>query len=252
MKKIIFENDNNVEIIIPDDPLSDGFCLRTNHEVLFRKISNYLISNSYIKQNIIDLGCWIGDNSIPWAKNIQGKVYAIDPSPRNTLFVKKLKDYNNLTNLIIIQKAITDRKKILSTNESLDHCSFQEGMRGQNILEATSLDELYDQKIINDISYIHLDVEGLESNVIHGSVNLINIFKPVIAFEQHLYTDNYKELSKFLNSKNYFIYLVNEILPGCRPDCRNFFAFPSDKYYENIIEELNNYLKINNLFTKIF
>ena len=38
-------------------------------------------------KNIIDLGAWIGDNSIPWAKNIDGIVYAIDPSKENCKYI---------------------------------------------------------------------------------------------------------------------------------------------------------------------
>jgi hypothetical protein len=53
------------------------FKKRDNHEVMFRRINTYLIKNKIIKNNIIDLGAWIGDNSIPWAKNIDGTVYAI-------------------------------------------------------------------------------------------------------------------------------------------------------------------------------
>jgi hypothetical protein len=88
-----------------------------------------------------------------------------------------------------------------------------------------TLDYLYSQGQIENIAYIHLDVEGFESNVIKGSENIIKLFNPIIMYEQHLEIDNYKELSLHLYNQGYNIYLINEILPYCRHDCRNFVAF---------------------------
>ena len=62
----IFTNDNNVSISLIDDPYSEEFPRRDNHEVLFRRINTLLIKNGIIKNNIVDSGAWIGDNSIPW------------------------------------------------------------------------------------------------------------------------------------------------------------------------------------------
>jgi len=91
------------------------------------------------------------------------------------------------------------------------------------------LDYLLSQGEIDNIAYIHLDVEGFEFNVIKGSEQIIELFKPIISYEQHLETCDYKGLSLHLYNKGYNIYLINEILPGCREDCRNLLAFPNDK-----------------------
>ena len=55
----------------------------------FLNVSGYL-KRKIIKGNIIDLGAWIGDNAIPWAKNINHIVYAIDPSSQNIEFITKM------------------------------------------------------------------------------------------------------------------------------------------------------------------
>ena len=68
MKTCIFTNDDNVEITLLNHPFSEKFSNRNKHEILFRQINTYLIKNNIILNNIIDLGAWIGDNSIPWAK----------------------------------------------------------------------------------------------------------------------------------------------------------------------------------------
>jgi len=89
MKSCIFTNDNNVEILLPDHIFSDIFPKRDYSEVYFRRIHTYMINNNIIDttKNIIDLGAYIGDNTVPWAKNIKGIVYAIDPSSINCSFI---------------------------------------------------------------------------------------------------------------------------------------------------------------------
>lgn len=236
----IFTNDNNVEVkLLENHVFSNIFNKRNNHEVLFRRIHSYLINQNIIKKNIIDLGSWIGDNSIPWAKQIKGNVYAIDPSPDNISFICEMCQLNNITNVTTIQKAISDKNETLYTNDSLHHCSFN-NVNGSTIVEAYSLDYLNSIKMIDDIGYIHLDVEGLEEKVINGASSIIDKFRPIITFEQHLTVDNYKSLSDHLANKSYIVYLINEILPGCNHDCRNLLAFPEELNIN--IEDIHTHL----------
>ena len=224
---VVFTNDNNVNVKLIDHAFSTRFYHRDKHEVMFRRISTYLIQNNYINGNIIDLGAWIGDNSIPWAMNVSHTIYAIDPSPNNIKYIQDTAKVNNISNIKTIQKAIGDKNEIISTNHNINHCSFSK-KKGRTSVEAVTLDYLYSQKQIDNIAYIHLDVEGFEFNVIKGSKKIIELYKPIITFEQHLNSDNYKELSLYLYNNGYNIYLINEILPGCYSDCRNLIAFPKN------------------------
>lgn len=142
-----FKNDGNVKIILPECNISKVFAARDNHEVLFRQICHYMIKSSLIDKNIIDLGAWIGDNAIPWAKNITGLVYAIDPSPENCKYIRDVAGLNNLKNVTVIEKAISNKSEILSTKGDISHCSFvytdcDDGGGKKEIL-ATSLDILF-------------------------------------------------------------------------------------------------------------
>lgn len=237
-KTCIFTNDNNINIRLIDHSATSTFITRPNNESIFRKITTYLINNKFIHGNIIDSGAWIGDNSIPWAMNCSPNIiYAIDPSPNNINFIKEMIKANNIQNLKTIEKALNNKNEILGTNDNIDHCSFKNG--GRTKIESISLDYLYQEKEIDNISYIHLDVEGLEFNVIKGSEKIIEKFKPIIAFEQHTEIDNYIELSQYLNKYEYDIYLIDEI-SGCRTDCRNFLAFPKNIKID--IEKINNHI----------
>ena len=73
------------------------------------------------------------------------------------------------------------------------------GLNGQNKINAVSLDYLYQTKIIENIGYIHLDVEGMEYKIIEGSSKLINEYRPLISFEQHLELDDYNVILSYLH-----------------------------------------------------
>jgi len=253
MEKVTFTNDDNVVISLIDHPESNTFKMRVNSEVLFRRINTFLIKNKIIKNNIIDLGAWIGDNSIPWAKNISGIVYAIDPSPKNCDFINETCKLNEITNVKTLQYAITNKAELLTTDDDLGHCSFvyrNPMLNGRNKVEGVSLDYLYASNMIDNIGYIHLDVEGMEYKVVEGSENIINTFRPIITFEQHLEIDNYDMIVSLFKKHNYIVFLINEILPNCRHDCRNSIAFPAEIYNDNLIHDIHNYIGRNLLERK--
>ena len=237
--RTVFTNDSDVEVNVIDHRFSETFSQRDNHEVMFRRINTFLLEQRVIDGNIIDLGSWIGDNSIPWALNSEHTIYAIDPSPENIEYIEKMQLANGIANIRTIQTAVGDKNEIICTDNDLDHCQFNK-TSGKNRVQCLTLDHLYEQKQIADISYIHLDVEGFEFNVVRGADSVINTFRPIISYEQHLDREDYKELSAHLFNRGYNIYLVNEILPGCYYDCRNLFAVPAgieldvDELHESI------------------
>jgi FkbM family methyltransferase len=247
----IFSNDNYVKIYLPDHPFSDKFSTRDNHEVVFRKIHTIMIKNKLINGNIIDLGCWVGDNSLPWAKNIDGIVFAIDPSLENCHYIKQLVEINGVNNIKVIQEVVSDEIKVVSTNDDLSHATFVSNNSGLTKLTSTTLDKLFEQNEIFGIDYIHLDVEAMEFQVVKGSEKIITHFQPIITFEQHLNQDDYISLSSHLKKRGYLVFLINEVLPGCNPDCRNFIAFPSRISFDKINKDLIEYIGKPELFTII-
>jgi len=243
----IFTNDNNVEVkLIKKHRNSSTFSTRDNHEVMFRRINTFLINEKIITKNIIDLGGWIGDNSIPWAINLPDSfIYCIDPSGSNIRFVKDMCALNKIKNVKPIQVAVSDKVETLTTNQNINHCSFvynNPNNNGRHVEYAVSLDSLYDDGDIIDIDMIHLDVEGMEYRVMKGGEHLIKKYNPIITFEQHLEIDDIKKIKSFLEHKKYHIYMIDEVLPGCRLDCRNFIAFPEHIHTDELIKKIHTYI----------
>lgn len=90
----------------------------------------------------------------------------------------------------------------------------------------------------------------MENKIIEGSNKLIDDCRPIISFEQHLELDNYDIILSYLKNKNYNVFLIDEILPGCRHDCRNSFAFPNEILDDSFIENINNFIGRNILISK--
>ena len=272
MRSCIFTNDNNTAINLIEHPYTETFAGRDRHEVLFRRMHGYLFDNGIIQNNIIDLGAWIGDNTVPWAKRSdrersvaslcdpkrsvaslsdqersdtkQSTIYAIDPSRENCDFIRQMCEHNQISNVKIFQTAISDKVETISTDDDMYHCTFVEGTSGKNKVEAVSLDYLFENREIENIGYIHLDVEGMEYKVILGAERIISECRPVITFEQHLEIDNYNLILEHLTDRGYVVFMMDEILPGCRPDCRNSIAFPREKFNQDIVDGIHRHLGV--------
>ena len=76
---------------------------------------------------------------------------------------------------------------------------------------------------------MHIDVEGLELKVLRGARKIIELNRPVIIFENLISRPGLEPIISFLYSYKYDVYMINEVLPGCDLDCRNFIAFDSKR-----------------------
>lgn len=247
-----FHNDLGTKIILPTNhQFYSKFITRPEKEIGLRKIHAYLIDNHLINGNILDCGAWIGDNSIPWATITKNIIYAIDPSSENCNFIKLLAEINNINNIRVYEMGLSKSNTKISTNYNINHAPFQYGTDGANIVDSVSIDYLHESKMIENLSCIHLDVEGMEYDVIIGGINTIKKYKPIISFEQHLETDNYLGLIDYLNKLDYESYLINEILPECRHDCRNFLSVPRNINFDETIPEIETYCQIKNILVRI-
>jgi|TARA_B100001559_G_C16405578_1_gene577833 FkbM family methyltransferase len=220
-----FINDKNIDLVLPKQGASNRMEEWSKSEKCLRLLVTEMIDKKLITNNIIDLGAYVGDNAVPWGFNYPDiQVYAIDPSEANCKYIELFATQNSIKNVKVICKAVSDKNQVVSTNSGLGHCSFQVNESGKNKVNSVSLDYLYAQSIIDNVGFLHLDVEGMEFNVIKGASSLINRFKPVIIFEQHTRTEPYKEICKHLKSTfGYETYMIPEVC-GARQDCRNFLS----------------------------
>lgn len=205
------------------------FYSRVDAEPLLRKIVFSLYQKKLInpKISVIDIGSWLGDNSLIWATMLEneGRVYSIDPSCSNLEFSEEIAELNNIKNISWIEAVCAEKEGIsLDFDGSIDHTSFikTEGSGGTRI--SSTLDTLMQKEGSPDIGLMHVDVEGFELSVLKGAKKIIEESMPAIIFEQHISKEDINLVSKYLKSFGYRIFMINEVLPICDLDCRNFIA----------------------------
>ena len=242
---IDFVNEGSIQVCLPkvsslEILLGNGVLVNRNvdyqtrpfAEVLLRKTIYELYQTGYIRRDlsVIDIGSWISDNTIVWSRYLSGaaKVIAIDPSHDNITYGQELAKINKIENIRFVKAVCADKSGIkLDFDGSIDHASFKVSST-QNYILSTTIDEIMAKDCL-PVGLFHVDVEGFELSVLKGAMSLITRDLPVISFEQHISKENVNGITSFLKSFNYRIFMVNEVLPGCELDCRNFLAFPSER-----------------------
>jgi len=238
--KIIKYTGNNTEVIKMYN-FYNGGCLLLREPKKRQIISNLINKNIINKnKNFIDGGAFLGDTSLPISLNINGIVYAIDPGDINVDIIKNLAEINNIKNIKILKYCLGFANEMLFYNYGPYGSNFASfsNIAGNytHSIESISLDELHNRKIIENIDFVHIDVENLENEVLKGSYNIIKIYNPVIIFEGHIKTCTHKvnECCDFLKNMDYIIYMIDEDA-GNPGDARNFMGIPKQRsdYFKN-------------------
>ncbi len=221
-------------------------------EPLLRHIAQILISDFVPKDTtIIDIGSWIGDNANVWAAMCGSKntVIAIDPSASNLEFSQLIASLNGLSNVVHVQAVCADQAGLrlgVLDSHSIDHAKFKLGSAGEvDTVTSTTIDRIVESHSIRPVSLMHVDVEGFEFKVLCGARQTIEKDRPLILFEAHLLEDVAEEVFAFLNSFAYEIFMINEVLEGCRLDCRNFLAFPKVGQIDKVLFAHNTQNQVN-------
>ena len=136
---------------------------------------------------VVDIGAKIGIYTLAFSKFVgpSGKIFSFEPTPDSFEILKKNKEVNNLDNVIIEQKAISDKQE----TSLLELCEFSGNNRINNNCEngvnvdCVSLDSYFLGKE-KSISFVKIDVEGFELQIISGMKNILEKNKKIkILFE---------------------------------------------------------------------
>ena len=74
--------------------------------------------------------------------------------------------------------------------------------------------------------------------------------RPIVTFEQHIMRERFLELCNHMKKiHNYKVFMINEIIEGNLPDCRNFLAIPAERDLE--VSSINSALGRDDLFSEV-
>jgi FkbM family methyltransferase len=175
--------------------------------------------------NIIDCGSHIG-MSILYFKKIypQAKILGFEPNPGNFKIVKKNIKINKLTNVKVINAAVSDKKGknlfIISTEKNepwtwgdllVESTWWRDGNNKQIKVKTIKL-----SKYINTtIDMLKIDIEGMETKVIQEIENKLPLVKQMIIEVHDKFAqekdDNLNTIKKILKKNNFTIKTISEL-----------------------------------------
>jgi FkbM family methyltransferase len=177
------------------------------------------------KRVVIDIGSNIGYYVSLESKIVgkNGQVIAIEPDPVNFAYLLKNIRLNQLTNVITVNKAISDREGIVNivrSNRSNWSRVLQnvQDVSSKDIIdvikvEATTIDTLIKQLGLERVDLIRMDVEGYEDYILNTSQSVLTKYLPDIFVEIHQFLIGKHRLMRLLASFQAIGYNTRCVIP---------------------------------------
>jgi FkbM family methyltransferase len=171
---------------------------------------------------VLDIGANIGNHTIFYAKFTWAKrVYAFEPNPKARTFleenVSQNSDFRSQIDLTHVRFGIgkeEGRFQILNSSPNnlggtrLTPTTQEESI---DVVECRRLDSL---SFEGHISFLKIDVEGMEIDVLLGAVGIISKYRPVIAVE--ISTENEDSFWKWTDLNRYQVTSMFWDYVGCK------------------------------------
>jgi FkbM family methyltransferase len=160
---------------------------------------------------IIDIGAHIGTFSV-WAaqKAVSGQVFSFEPDPENYALLAENKNLNGLTNLHILNSAVSQKrgqvKLFTSDYHNMTHSFFEEGTREHTLVDTVSLADILEEYGLEKVHYLKIDAEGAEYQIILNTPPSVLRRIDKIFIEYHDYLDhgyNYRDLTGYLSENGF-------------------------------------------------
>jgi len=158
---------------------------------IYEPLQTELVKKEIKKGDVVlNIGANIGYYTLIFAKLVgdDGKIFAFEPAPTNFSLLKKNVEINSYKNVVLVQKAVSNKtgklKLYLSEDNMGDHRIYNSYDNRESIeIEAVRLDD-YFKNYRAGINFIKMDIQGAEYGAIQGMLNLLkeNNLKIIMEF----------------------------------------------------------------------
>ena len=234
-------------VIMKYDPRSDvGSSLFFNgsfEQLDINYISN-LIENT---GHIIDVGANIGYHSICWSTMIPNyQVHSFEPGKETFDLLEFNVVKNQKNNIILVNAAVSDKSGIASFYYCSDNAysSLKDTKRKEIVatyeVKVIKIDDYVKSHNLEKVSFLKIDVEGLEHNVLIGAKETLLSKKPIVFCEIYAGSnsnENPLRTIHFIEALGYKSFILKDGTP-------EVFECHDDKYYNYLfipIEQLKIY-----------
>lgn len=128
---------------------------------------------------ILDIGANIGFYAKLLSKftTSKGKVFCFEPDSQNFKYLQK--NTRGIENISLFNKAVSDKSDVINVYKSkllnVDHRTYPvNNYDSVEEITSVSIDELIDQKIIDKVDVIKIDIQGYELTAFNGMKRLLS------------------------------------------------------------------------------
>ena len=206
-------------------------------------ISNLIENNGHI----IDVGANIGYHSICWSAMIPNyHVHSFEPGKETFDLLEFNVEKNQKNNIILMNVAVSDKSGIATFYHCSDdaYSSLKDTKRKEIVstyeVKVITIDDYVKSHNLENVSFIKIDVEGLEHNVLIGAKETLLSKKPIVFCEIYAGSnsnENPLRTIHFIEALGYKPFILKDGKP-------EVFECHDDKYYNYLfmpIERLKTY-----------
>jgi len=214
--KVLYE-DFKLILHIDDWIQQNIYFLGEYEKAELKTLGNFLSANSVF----IDLGANFGLYTLYASKLVgeNGKVISFEPFGENFKSLTRNIEINKLANVLAEKLAVGEKEGTIHL-----YCDIEEknlGMVSANYIEnayheqvsIVSLDTYFDNKSIDRIDFIKIDIEGFEYPALLGMKNLLVKFHPTLLIEilnNEESTEYEEKIFNYLNNLGYKKYFIDD------------------------------------------
>ena len=152
----------------------------------------------------ITAGAYFGDSSLVLQDITKSTVYGFEPNKINYSLFENIIAKNSKQNIIMpINKGLSKSSGIAYIEDT--NMSAGSKLSANNLgskIEVVSIDDFIKENNINNLGLIHLDIEGLESEVIEGAKAIITKYKPILLISIYHNAQDFFDLKPLIESWN--------------------------------------------------
>lgn len=218
---------NSLSILVGKSPtklsLRNGIELYApeNHP-LVEMVSDIFVQHVYTPNNlliesndvVIDIGANIGIFSLMAAMNSNNQIYAFEPMAENIKYLRKNLITNDLSNVIIVESAITDQigfTNLYISNNPAGHMLFSDDTNNRKTdyvkVKTTTMQDIFDSFNLERVDFLKMDCEGSEGFILTSTSEkyLRRIRKIAIEFHDNVSILHHSQIKELLENHGFAV-----------------------------------------------
>jgi FkbM family methyltransferase len=165
-----------------------------------------------------DVGGNCGIHSLLMARLVgpTGTVCTFEPHPEVFKACSENMRLNDLVNVKVFELALGDKRETVhfapGDHDAAGHVVAEGAEGGQFVVQSDTIDRLVEEGTAPPPSFVKIDVDGHESEVLHGGLATVSRYRPVLAVDLH-HPQADRKVGRFLIDNDYVAFRQQSLRP---------------------------------------